>query len=58
MCPWRSGAQERTFIEDSWTKVQGATYDELFEASEGLLHRVGGENLSLHGSLLSKETNH
>ena len=34
------------------------TYDELFEACEGLFYRVGGEDLALHCCLFSQETKH
>lgn len=39
-------------------KVHQVTYDELFEACGGLFHRVGVEDLTLHGCLLSQETKH
>lgn len=34
------------------------TYDETFEAREGLLHRVGSEDLTLHCRRFSQETKH
>lgn len=39
-------------------KKYSMTYDELFEACEGLFHRVGSEDLTLHCCLFSQETKH
>lgn len=42
----------------SHTTRKWVTYNELFQACEGLFHRVGGKDLTPHGCLFSQETKH